>query len=272
MVAIWGIGFLLAGFFPLPSPADSAHAVAQMYAGDRAAIRIGLALTLVCSGLLAPFIGVISAQMRRIEGTNSPLAFAQLALGALLIIEFVYPMMILQVAAYRADRPDDDIQVIHDLGWMLFVGVVCTAIMQLMVIGVVILQDRREQPIFPRWSGYFNFWAALLIAGPSLIPFFTTGPFAWNGLFSWWIGVTAFAIWLFVMTYLLLRAIDRDDDTTDGISARRQVELLSSEVAALRTELVRVAALAEAPRGDGQSAGRSRTGPTQLMGSVTCDG
>jgi hypothetical protein len=250
MVAIWGIGFLVAGFFPLPSPSDSAQAVAQMYAEDGTAIRIGLALTLVCSGLLAPFIGVISAQMRRIEGNNSPLAFAQLALGALLIIEFVFPMMILQVAAYRGERPDADIQVIHDLGWMLFVGVVCTAIMQLIVIGVVILQDHRAQPLFPRWAGYFNFWAALLIAGPSLIPFFRTGPFAWNGLFSSSIGVTAFAVWLFVMARLLLRAIDRDDES-DGISTRHRVELLTTEVTALRTEIARVAALAGTVSSDG---------------------
>ena len=78
----------------------------------RVAIRIGLALTIGCSGLLAPFLGVISVQMRRIEGDNSPLAFAQIALGALLIIEFVYPMMILQVAAYREDRPAAAVQVL----------------------------------------------------------------------------------------------------------------------------------------------------------------
>jgi|SRR5581483_1621971 len=236
MVAIWGTGFVVAGFFPLPQPAQSADAVAALYAGDRTAIRIGLALTIACSGLLAPFLGVISVQMRRIEGDNSPLAFAQIALGALLIIEFVYPMMILQVAAYREDRPAAAVQVLHDLGWMLFVGVICTAVMQLIVIGVAILADQRETPIFPRWSGYLNFWVALGIAGPTLIPFFKDGPFAWDGLLSWWVGASVFCLWLFVMAHLLLRAVDRQarEAPEPGPVSRMEFDQLAAEVAILQ--------------------------------------
>jgi hypothetical protein len=240
MVVIWGAGFLLAGFLPLPRPGASASEVAAMYEGHRTEIRIGLALTIACSGLLAPYIGVISAQMRRIEGPNSPLAFAQAALGALLIIEFVYPMMILQVAAFRPDRPDASVQVIHDLGWMLFVGVICTAVMQLIVIGIVILQDDRPDPVFPRWAGYLNFWVALLITGPTLIPFFKDGPFAWDGLLAWWVGASAFCLWLFIMTPLLLRAIAHEEAEADRDRpvVRGDIDRLTAEVSALRDRLL----------------------------------
>ena len=261
MVVIWGAGFLVAGFFPLPAPSAGAAQVAAMYSEHRTAIRVGLALTIACSGLLAPFIGMISVQMKRIEGASSPLTYAQTALGALLIIEFVYPMMILQVAAYRDDRPAETVQAIHDLGWMLFVGVVCTAIMQLIVIGVAIFSDDRDTPIFPRWAGYLNLWVALLITASSLIPFFKTGPFAWNGLLSWWIAASAFAFWLFVMTHLLLRAISRQEGEVatvpagrevpaDGeFASRRQVEALAAQVEALQAQLRGDTTLAESASG-----------------------
>jgi hypothetical protein len=248
MVAIWLAGFLIAGFLPLPAPSANAHTVAGMYAEDRLSIRFGLVLTVACSGLLAPFIGVISAQLKRIEGPHSPLTYAQIALGALLIIEFVYPMMILQVAAYRGERSDEAVQLLNDLGWILFVGVVCTAIMQMLVIAVVILQDQRPTPIFPRWAGYLNIWSALLITASSVIPFFKTGPFAWNGLVAWWIAVTAFAIWLFVMAYLLIKAINRQEtesnqsDEEAEPATRAEVDQLRRELADVRAALSRISA------------------------------
>jgi uncharacterized protein (DUF983 family) len=36
---------------------------------------------------------------------------------------------------------------------------------------------------------------------------FKTGPFAWNGLFVFWIPLAVFGSWFVVMSLLLLRAI-----------------------------------------------------------------
>jgi len=36
---------------------------------------------------------------------------------------------------------------------MTFYGVTCTAVLEALVIGVVILADRREQPLFPPLAG-----------------------------------------------------------------------------------------------------------------------
>lgn len=255
MVLFWLGGFLIADFLPIPAPGDSADDVAAMYEEDRTAIRVGLMLTIACAAWLAPFVGIVSAQMKRAEGKSSPLAYAQLAMGALLILEFVYPMMMLQVAAYRGNRPAETIQAINDLGWMLFVGVVSTVFIQLVVIGLAILQDERTNPVFPRWAGYFNLWVALMMAPGSLLPFFKDGPFAWNGLLTFWLVASAFTTWLLVMAYLLLKAIDHERCEEESAAAqqpiahpqsRREIELLSAELAGVRTELARVARLAEA--------------------------
>ena len=265
MIAVWLGAFLIAGFLPVPQPSDDAAAVAEMYDSDRTAIRIGLALTIFCATWLAPFVGIISAQMRRIEGRTAPLAYAQLAMGALLILEFVYPMMMLQVAAYREERPAELVQTINDLGWMLFIGVVSTVFIQFVLIALAIFQDDREDPVFPRWVGYFNIWTAAMMLPGSVLPFFKTGPFAWNGLIDFWLVASAFTTWLVVMSWALLRAISQEEreeaaaaadpapGSPTGAHLELRVDSLGTEVDDLRAELQRLErALASSEARDGK--------------------
>jgi hypothetical protein len=74
---------------------------------------------------------------------------------------------------------------------------------------VVIFQDHRATPIFPRWLGYFSLWAGLLFIPGTTISYFHTGPLAWNGIFAYWLPLGVFAIWIFVVTAYVLRAIDQ---------------------------------------------------------------
>jgi hypothetical protein len=107
------------------------------------------------------------------------------------------------------------------------------------VIGVPILQDRRTVPVFPRWSGYYCLWTALLVTPGSLVPFFKAGPFAWDGIMSWWVPVAVLALWFFVMTPVLLRAVSVPDLDPGGeqLDALRLIELMEAELAALRVQI-----------------------------------
>ena len=67
-------------------------------------------------------------------------------------------------------------------------------------------------PIFPRWLAFYNLWSALLMAPGSLIPFFKTGPFAWDGLFAFWLPATVFGIWFVVMQVMVLKAIRAEQE------------------------------------------------------------
>ncbi len=211
-----------------------------MYSEDRTAIRIGLIFTVISSALLGPYFAVLTVQMQRMEGVRPVFAYTQLALGALAIIEFIIPVMIMLAATFRPDRDPEIVQALNDVGWFLFLGVVSTFVLQLIVIGVAILGDRRETPVFPRWVGYFNIWMALLFTPANILVFFKTGPFAWDGFFIWWIPFTAFLLWFPTNTIYLLRAVKQDDydpaaERRDD-DLRREVALLRAEVAALKTE------------------------------------
>ncbi|ORV54567.1 hypothetical protein AWC05_18425 [Mycobacterium florentinum] len=215
-------GFAIAGFIPPPAPGLSAREVAALYAEHHMRIRFGLLIATLGSAVLAVWVAVIGVQMRRIEGRQSVLAFAQMVAGACLILEFLFPLLVWQTAAYRNDRDPAIVQTLNDLGWLPFLGIACTAVLQGVVIGVLILRDKRQDPLFPRWGGYFNIWVVLMFAPASCVVLFHDGPLAWNGLISWWLALVTFFAWMLGLTWMLLRAInrqERDELTTTVASA-----------------------------------------------------
>lgn len=244
MMVLWLIGFgAFAGFVPPPSPSQTAAEVAAMYRDDTNLIRFGLTLTVIGSALLAPFIAVISVQLRRIEGRSTPLTYAQLALGASLPVVFILPVMILETATFRLDRPITQIQTLNDLGWIMFIGVVTPAALELMLIGIAVLRDRRPEPVLPRWVGYYNLWVGVLLLPGMATVFVKSGPLAWNGVLAWWVPLTAFGTWVLVMTVVLLKAIARE-------AAEPDAELPAAADADLRALVAKVAADVEALQQD----------------------
>lgn len=153
------------------------------------------------------FIAIISIHIRRIEGANPLLAYTQLSAGTLGVLVFNIPAVLFLVASFRPDRSPELTYLINDLGWMLLVIDWPPFVVQNIAVAVAILGDKSPQPIFPRWLGFFELWSALLYTGPTLLPFFKTGPFAWNGLFSFWVPAAAFGVWSVVMLVAILRAI-----------------------------------------------------------------
>jgi hypothetical protein len=125
--------------------------------------------------LLAFFVAALTHQIRRIAGSGSPLATAQLIAGSCLILEFLFPQLVWQTAAYRGERSPETIQMLNDLAWLPYVGIVGTAMVQMAIIAVVVFQDRRPQPLVPRWCAYLNIWTALGVAPGSSVSHFSSG-------------------------------------------------------------------------------------------------
>jgi hypothetical protein len=207
-LALFTIGFVaLAQFIPPPSPAAGADEIAQMFHDDRDLIRFGLILSQGAAAFLAPWAVLIAIQMRRIEGRYSLLAWTELALGAIFVLEFIYLIFFWQVATFRDTTPEI-IQTLDDMAWIPFVGLSSTIVMQAAVIGVAILLDRRQRPIFPRWLGYFSLWAALMYTPGSFNVFFKDGVLCWRGLIGFYIPIAVFAVWMLVLSWWLLKAVD----------------------------------------------------------------
>ena len=207
-VLFFVLGLFIAGDIPPPSPSLTPLQIATIFKEHTTSIQIGLLIVLACQGLYAIFCAELTVQMRRIEGEHSPLAFAQLGLAVLAILLAIVPMMFQLAATFRInERSDFTFQLLSDLTWLPFIGAWFTVVPQWAVTGIAILQDTREQPIFPRWSGYANLWFAVLSLPSTGLYFLKVGPFAWDGMLAFWLAGGAFFGWAIIMTVVMLKAI-----------------------------------------------------------------
>ena len=200
------------GFLPPLMPTLSPEEVALHYEQHRTGIRLGATLFMQFCMFGIAWSAAIAAQMRRIEDGPSPvLTYLQLVCGTIAYVLFVFSAFAWTAAAYRPDLDPQVLYVLNDYGWLALIMPVMSATMQAIAIGVVILSDKRPDPIFPRWAAYFNFWAGLLFLPGAMATFFKAGPFAWNGLLAFWIPLNVFGLWIIGMAILVTRAARRQE-------------------------------------------------------------
>jgi MFS family permease len=203
------VGWLLAGLLPLPlGPHHTQEQVVAFYRDHQLRLVAGFVLAGIGVGGVFPLIAAISVQMLRMEGRYPILTFMQLVTGAATGVMLLVPMLLMTVIGYRPDRSPELTLMLNDMAWMLFITPIMPFILQNVAIGVAVLND--ENGIFPRWAGYLN-----LIVGFTFVPdvlpyFFYSGPFAWNGIFIFWLALTSYTVWLVAMGMLVRRAILED--------------------------------------------------------------
>lgn len=202
----WG---LFAGFLPATPPMTSAEDIAKIFAEPNF-IRVGMVIVMYSAMIFIPFAATLSFYLARIEGGPGILSYTALLGSAGNMVLTFYPAIWWLVAAYRPDRAPEIIQGFNDMAWLQFIGGVSMYDAIPIAIAIAAFCDKSPNPVFPRWSGYFNIMIVLGILPDQLLFFFHSGPFAWNGLLGLWIPVTLFGIWFIVMFWLLRRAILRE--------------------------------------------------------------
>ena len=217
MVCVWSaivfailclVGFFpFANFIPPISPSLSSEEVAAIYLDNSLSMRFGILLIMTSAGFMCPFVAALAVQMKRIEGHTSPLAIAQISAGSLGALIFVFAAVFWTGAAFRPERDHELIMMLNDLGWITLLMTFGPFIIQNFALGLCILGDTHEVPILPRWVGFYNLWVGILFIPGGLLTFFKTGPFAWDGLFVWWIPFLVFFTWYLVMFYILRNAV-----------------------------------------------------------------
>ena len=203
-------GFVAASFLPPLSPAMSAAEIAAHYRTHTTGIRLGAGLIFLSSMFYVWFTAVISGQMRRIPGVHPTVVNAQLAAGAFACLTFLVPAMLFAITAFRPDRSPDATLLLNDMSWIMLVMPWAPFMPQYFAFAFAILSDPRPQPLFPRWLAYFNIWAEVMFTPAIILPFFKSGPFAWNGLFVFWIPATVFVALFVVNTIWLIKAINSE--------------------------------------------------------------
>jgi hypothetical protein len=205
MVGIWP----LAGFFPSQPPGWSAEAITQVYHDNVFGIRLGMVLVLVGSMFYVPWTAILAKMLSRVEGGPGILTYCQVIAGCTNVLLTAYPAGWWLIASFRIDRAPELVQLLNDIAWSQFLGVIAPFYFVVISIAYASLADEDPNPIIPRWVGYFNIWFELTLLPLSIIFFFHHGPFAWNGLFGFYLPFCVFWIWFFVMTHTIRKSLHR---------------------------------------------------------------
>lgn len=214
-VVIALIGWLIAGVLPIPlGPESSVQEVVDFYSQTRVLVGLSIASVGIC--LVFPLIAVIGVHMVRMEGRTPILTFLQLITGAATGVLLLMPMLLMAVIGFRPDRNPELTVTLNDIAWLLFITPIAPFIIQNIAIGVAILQDKRQT--LPRWVGYVNFWIAFSFLPDPLAFFFHSGPFAWRGIFIFWLALTTYSVFLVVMG-VMLHKVSKESEPYDATVA-----------------------------------------------------
>ena len=210
-VFLFFMGFVLSVFIPPLSPSLSPEQVAHHYQTYSMEIRIGMVIMCIRGMFMAPLIGEISAQIKRMKGVPDGLRYAQISANTANAMFFYLPAIMFIVIAFRPERPVEMTYMMNDLAWILAVIPWGPAFIANVVIAAAIFADESDSPIFPRWLAYLNIWVALAYIPGGLLPFFKSGPLAWNGIFVFWLAATAFIVWFTAMVIVMLNTIREEE-------------------------------------------------------------
>jgi MFS family permease len=207
-IVFWAI---IAGFIPPPRQNWTAEQVATYYADNQTRIRLGMEGILLVGFFYALFAVGLARLMQRVEGERGFLHQIQLMGGlATAMITFGCALAWLTATLRAGERDPGDVQTLNDLGWMIFDMTALVTIAQMVAFGVTwLLEDDRPEPLFPRWIGYLSFWMGATFLVVFVMPWMTSGPFAWQGLITLYVGFGAFFVWMGAVLPLMFRAIRR---------------------------------------------------------------
>lgn len=194
----------LQGFLPPLKPSLSPAEVAAVFRDNHTGIIVGSIFIMLGSTLLVPLFCAVASRLDRIGPQARVWAQTLTSSTAFALAPFFLSAVIFSVAAYRAERPDELIQALADLGFIVLVIPAFPATLQAFAIAFAVLGDKANATGWPRWLAYANLWIGVLFLPGCVIALFKTGPFAWNGVLAFWLAVVSFGLWLNLMGWMLL--------------------------------------------------------------------
>jgi hypothetical protein len=191
---------------PPPSASLPLEQWAQHFSNNATGVYIGAMSMMLGASLFMIFFGGLFACLKRMEGNSTPLTYAMI-----MIVPFgFFPLFAMAVflveAAFRPGMNPEIVGMLADLSIFMLVIPGLVGLVQYVGTGIVILRDVNAEPIFPRWTGYASIWVGIISLPGAVIPFFKTGPFAWNGIITFWIPAIIFGMLVTVFTWAMIRA------------------------------------------------------------------
>ena len=201
--------FLFPGFLHPMSPTMSAAEVAGFYRDEAARIRYSMILFNWFGVGLVPVVVLLALQVRRMAHRTPILSYSLIACAGGPPALFLIANMFWLLGAFRPDRAPELTMLFNDLAWITFSVMVSYLIAQCLLLALAIYWDRNETPVFRPWVAHFNVATAVALMPAAFTALALDGPFAWDGLLSFWLKNIAIATWIVVMGVVLGQTIMR---------------------------------------------------------------
>ena len=208
---------LVMGFMPPPAPTLSAEALQQIFIDRKVEIRIGTFAQCICYTFYLTWSMSIVMILRRMERGLPVMTYTSIANAGAGVVFFLLMPITWAMLAFRPEEMTPQfMQIMNDWVWFIFILSWPPFAIFMICIAVAIFRDHNSPGMYPRWVAYFNLWCAFLICPAALIEFFKDGPFAYDGLISFWFIYIVFFGWIMVMSVLTIKALPMIR-ATDGI-------------------------------------------------------
>ena len=201
--------FLFPGFLHPMSPTMSAEEVAGFYRDEVARIRYSMILFNWFGVGLVPVVVLLALQVRRMAHRTPILSYSLIACAGGPPALFLIANMFWLLGAFRPDRAPELTMLFNDLAWITFSVMVSYLIAQCLLLALAIYWDRNDTPVFRPWVAHFNVATAVALMPAAFTALALDGPFAWDGLLSFWLKNIAIATWIIVMGVVLGQTIMR---------------------------------------------------------------
>ena len=210
--------FLFPGFLHPMSPTMSAEEVAGFYRDEAARIRYSMILFNWFGVGLVPVVVLLALQVRRMAHRTPILSYSLIACADGPPALFLIANMFWLLGAFRPDRAPELTMLFNDLAWITFSVMVSYLIAQCLLLALAIYWDRNETPVFRPWVAHFNEATAVALMPAAFTALALDGPFAWDGLLSFWFKNIAIATWIIVMGVVLGQTIMRQRRSAEQVS------------------------------------------------------
>lgn len=199
----------LARMVPPPRPSWSAERIAAVYAGNQQGILMAAFIAIVSIAFWANWAGVVIAQSRQVEGKVPFLNQTLTIFGSSMFLITLSCPTLLGFAAYRAGETSPQItQMLNDAFWFAAEYPYSPFAGFMVVLAIIVFSDKRPEPVFPRWVGYFCLWCTLLMVPGGMLAFFKTGPFAFDGLMAFYVLAGAYTTFTVTLSVVMHRQVN----------------------------------------------------------------
>jgi Domain of unknown function (DUF4386) len=214
----WGV---LGRNIPPYGPSMPADQLASIYRAHASTMRIGFAVGAFSSTFLIAWAIGLFRIMVRMERGSQLLSYTQLVGGVLTGMVPLFACIFWLTAAFRPEQDPAIIRLLFDLGWLTIDIGFGVTILQYCALGVVAIRDPREKPLFPTWLAWLGIWISLEFLVELIMPYFRSGPFAWNGLFAYWVPFFGPFVWMIGVALYMFKATTR---LTEEYESERSAE------------------------------------------------